>query len=133
MITTFRGRALDWYMKFYVVPTGVRKKSLDLIRIRLIEEFKKPKSESQCITKLKDIKHLSTESVWDFDQRFNILMAKVSFQMSDVQQKEWFIVVMLPHIHIPLMLQKFVSRSESLELAMKLEASPVRENGAGMM
>ena len=47
MITTFRDHALDWYMKFYVVPVGVPQKSLDQIQIGLIEEFKKPKSESQ--------------------------------------------------------------------------------------
>ena len=40
---------------------------------------------------------------------------------------------MLLHIHVPLMQQKNVSHSEALELAMKLEASPVGETGAGMM
>ena len=60
-------------------------------------------------------------------------MAKVSFQMLDVQHKELFIAVMLPHICIPLMQQKIVSQSKALELAMKLEASLIRETGAGMM
>ena len=40
---------------------------------------------------------------------------------------------MLPHIHIPLMQQKILSQSEALELAMKLQASPVRETSARMM
>ena len=31
MITTLRGRALDWYMKFSMVPTGVPHKTLDQI------------------------------------------------------------------------------------------------------
>ena len=79
MIVTFRVRALDRYMKFYVVPVGVLQKSLDQIQIGFIEEFKKPKSELQCITELKEIKQLSTEFVWDFDQIFNTLMAKVHF------------------------------------------------------
>ena len=79
MITTFTVHALDWYMKFYVVPIGVPQKSLDQIQIVLIEEFKKPKSELQCITKLKEIKQLSTEFVWDFDHRFKTLMDKVIF------------------------------------------------------
>ena len=43
------------------------------------------------------------ESVWDFDQWFKTLMAKVSFQMSDVQHKEWLIATLLPHIGGPLM------------------------------
>ena len=65
------------------------------------------------------------ESVWDFNQRFKTLMAKVIFQMSNVQHKEWFIATMLPHICIPLMKHKIVSHIEALELTMKLEASQV--------
>ena len=36
--------------------------------------------------------------VWDFDQCFKNMMAKFSFQMLDVQHKEWFITALLPHI-----------------------------------
>ena len=64
----------------------------------MFSEFKKPKSESQCITEIKEIKQALEESVWDFDKQFKTLMAKVSFQMSDVHHKEWFIVALLPHI-----------------------------------
>ena len=64
----------------------------------MICEFGKPKSESQCITEIKEIKQLPMESIWDFDQRFKNLMAKFSFQMSDIQHKEWFIAALLPHI-----------------------------------
>ena len=61
------------------------------------------------------------------------MMAKVSFQMSGVQHKEWFIVVLLPHIRGPLMQQKIVTQTEALELAMKLEASPIGDGAAGMI
>ena len=98
MITTLQGRVLDWYMKFFIVPVGVVLKTLNEIRVALIDEFKNPKSESQCITEIKEIRKLPTESVWDFNQIFNTLMAKVSFQMSDVQHKEWFIATLLPQI-----------------------------------
>ena len=64
----------------------------------MISEFGKPKSESQCITEIKEINKAPIELVWDFDQRFKTFMAKVSFQMPDVQNKEWFIVALLPHI-----------------------------------
>ena len=40
-------------MKFSVVPTGIQHKTLDQIQEKLIEEFKNPKFESQCITKIK--------------------------------------------------------------------------------
>ena len=52
-VTTFQERALDWYMKFVQVSMGHPQKTLVQIRIVLIEEFKKPKSESQYITELK--------------------------------------------------------------------------------
>ena len=110
MITTFRGRALDWYMKFSLVSVRTPQNFLDYIRTGLIDEFKKPKYELKCIAELKEIKQLSGESVWDFDQRFKTMMAKVSFHVSDFQHKQWFIVVLLPHIRVPLMQQKIVLR-----------------------
>ena len=60
-------------------------------------------------------------------------MDKVSFQMSDVQHKEWFIVSLLLHIWTPLMQQNIVSQITSLEIAMKLEASLVGDTSLGMM
>jgi hypothetical protein len=81
------------------------------IRKSLLKEFQKPKSESQCITELKEIKQLQNESVWDFDQRFKILMDRLTFQIPDEQHREWFIVGLLPHIRCPLMQQKIMSQS----------------------
>ena len=72
----------------------------------MIKEFKKPMSESQCITELKDIKQLPTETVWDFDQKFKALIDQVIFSLPPKQHKEWFIAALLPHIRILLMQQK---------------------------
>ena len=60
-------------------------------------------------------------------------MAKVSFQMLDVQRKEWFIVALLPHIRTSLMKKKIMSQIQALEITMKLEASPVGDTGSGMI
>jgi hypothetical protein len=49
--TTLRDCTLIWYMKF--VQGVSQLKSLNFIKTALISEFKKPKSESQCITKMK--------------------------------------------------------------------------------
>ena len=68
-----------------------------------------------------------------FDQIFKKLMAKVSFQMSDVQHKEWFIATLLPHIQTLLMQHKLVLRIEALEIEMKLEASLVGDTRLRMM
>ena len=58
--------------------------TLDEIQTRLFQEFKKSNSEAQYITELKEIKQFPNETIWDFDQRFKTLMARVSFKMSDV-------------------------------------------------
>jgi hypothetical protein len=52
--TTLRDHALSWYMK--LVQGLAQPKPQNKIKNALIAEFKKPKSESQCITKLKEIK-----------------------------------------------------------------------------
>jgi len=52
VVTTFRDRALNWFMKF----PGGQPKILNQIQMTLIAKFKKPKSESQCIIELKEIK-----------------------------------------------------------------------------
>ena len=56
MEKTLQGRTLDWYMKFVQVPMGTPAKIVDEVRKGLIEEFRKPKSEAQYITELKEIK-----------------------------------------------------------------------------
>ena len=60
-------------------------------------------------------------------------MAKVSFQMSVVHHKEWFIAALLPHIRGPLMQQNIESQMEALELVMKLEASLIDNGAVGMV
>jgi hypothetical protein len=80
--TTLRDHALSWYMKFV---QGATPKPLNAIKIVLTAKFKKPKSESQCITELKEIKKRIVELVWEFDQRFKTLTGHLSFQIPDEQ------------------------------------------------
>jgi hypothetical protein len=88
-------------MKFF---QGVEQpKPLNKIKTVLSTKFKKTKSESQCITKLKEIKQRVAKPVWEFDQRFKTLTGHLSFHIPDEQNKEWFIVSLLPHIRVPLM------------------------------
>jgi len=49
LVTMFRDRALNWYMKF----SQGQNKNLAEIKDALITEFIKPKSKSQCISELK--------------------------------------------------------------------------------
>jgi len=128
VVTTFRDRALNWFMKF----SRGQPKTLNEIQMALIVEFKKPKSESQCIIEIKEIKQLNSEPTWDFDQRFKVLMGQVSFPISYAQNKEWFIPAILPHIRISLTQHKVTSQEKALEISMKLEASPIGETCMGM-
>jgi hypothetical protein len=116
-------------MKFF---QGATPKPLNSIKTLLISKFKKPKSKSQCITELKEIKQRIAKLVWEFDRRFKTLTGYLSFQIPDEQNKEWFIVALLPHIKIPLMQQNIASQSELLEITMKLESSPMGESISSM-
>ena len=67
MIMPLWGCALEWFMTFCIVQVGNPQKTLEEIRLVMICEFRKPKFESQCITKIKEIKQAFEETVWDFD------------------------------------------------------------------
>ena len=84
MIMTLRGCTLEWFMKFCTAPAETPQKTLEEIWAAMTFEFRKPKSESQCIIEIKEIKQDLAKTVWDFDQRFKKQMEKVSFQMSNV-------------------------------------------------
>jgi hypothetical protein len=105
--TTLRYRALRWYMN--LVQGIAQPKFLNEIKNALVAEFKKPKLESKCITKLKEIKQRVAEPVWEFYQRFKTSTGCLNFQIPDEHNKEWFIVSLLPHIRVPLMQQKITS------------------------
>jgi hypothetical protein len=63
--TTLRDHVLSWYMKF--VTTSRQPRALNEINTALSAEFKKPNLDSQCITKLKEIKRKVTEPIWKFN------------------------------------------------------------------
>jgi hypothetical protein len=66
--------------------------------------------------------------MWKFDQRFKTLTGRLTFQILDEKNKEWFIISLLPHIRVPLMKQKIASQDEVLDIAMNLESSPMGES-----
>jgi hypothetical protein len=71
-----------------LVQVLAQPKPLTQIKNTLIAEFKKPMSESQCITELKEIKQKVVEPVWDFDKRFKTLTNRLTFQIPDDKNKE---------------------------------------------
>jgi hypothetical protein len=61
--TTFRDRTLTWYMKCKATAAARQMRSRKKIKRDMLKEFHKPKSESQCITKIKEIKQKSREII----------------------------------------------------------------------
>jgi len=54
----------------------------------LNNEFKKPKSQAQSVTKVKEIKKRVNESAWYFDQRLKCLLQQANLQISDEKHKD---------------------------------------------
>jgi hypothetical protein len=78
---TFREKSLTWYMKYKATaPTG-QERSLTKINQYMVREFHKPKSESQCVMEIKEVKQKEGETVWDYDHQFNILLERLTFQI----------------------------------------------------
>jgi len=67
LVTTFNDLTLIWYMKYQSTTLVGQARSLQDIKKALLKELHKPNSELQCIMKLKEIKKLHNELVWDFN------------------------------------------------------------------
>jgi hypothetical protein len=87
----FKGHALLWYMKYQTTTLDRTIKDIGRNWTSFIKGIWKPKSESQYITEMKEIKKIQTETVWDYDQRFKYVMGRLTFQIPDEQHREWFI------------------------------------------
>ena len=127
--TTFKDRALNWFMKY----SKGQVRTLLEVKLAMITKFKKPKSESQCITELKEIKQKPTEYMWEFDQKFKTLLSQVLFDINVQQYREWFIIALLPHIRLSLIQQKVTPQAKALEITMKLQPSSIAETSPGMV
>jgi hypothetical protein len=120
----FRGRALVWYMELQGITPTRQARTLEKIKKVLLKEFKNPKSKSQYITKIKEIKMVQTNLVWYYDQRFKDVMGRLTFHTPNQKHQEWFIAGLLPHIRRPLIQQKVALEAEALKIALKIESSP---------
>lgn len=129
LITTLQDRALSWYIKNNMVNPVA---SLVATKNTLNVEFKKPKLQSQCITKIKEIKQVVNEIAWDVDQRLKCLIGQANFHISNELHKEWYIATLFPHLILPLSQKNIGTQAEALEIVMKLEASPVQDTHIGV-
>jgi hypothetical protein len=61
--------------------------------------------------------------MWDYDQQFKIMLDRFRFHIQKIQHREWFIVGLLPHIHVPLTQQKVMTEAKFVEIVMHLEST----------
>ena len=83
--------------------------TIEDIKNTLKQQFKKPMSYSQIVVDLKDFKQGPSESVLEDDQRLKKVIREGGFQYDDRQHTEWFIAMLLPHLHVLMGHQTFES------------------------
>ena len=106
---------------------------LENIKVDPLKEFQKLNLASQRITQIKEIQQIIGNSIQEYDHRFKILLERLIFQILDVQNHEWCIMGLLPHIIVPLTQQKVGTQSDALEITIILEAIPRSEASLRML
>ena len=71
LVAMLQDRELTWYIKY--ITTNLNSTLVET-KTTLNVEFRKPKSQAQCVTKIKDMKKTTKESMWDIDQRLKCLL-----------------------------------------------------------
>jgi hypothetical protein len=118
---TLRDCALDGYMSLDVkIPLGVTK-TIAYVKKLLINEFQKPRSEDQYMTKMIEIRKKLGESVWEIDHRFKRLKGKLKYEIAHMQYRHLFVNSLLPHLEYSLRQQKFKTQAEALQTTLQLE------------
>ena len=116
----FEGRILDWYMGYIGQHAN---STVEEVKNALKQQFKKPKSYSKMVVDLKDFKQGPSESMWEANQQLKKVIREGGFQYDDIQHTKSFIVMLLPHLHVPMGHQTFESPDKALEVTMKLFGS----------
>ena len=81
---------------------------------------------------MKEFKQGVSESVWEVDQRLKREIREGGFEYDNRKHMEWFISMLLPHLHTPMSHQTFESQEKAVEVAMKLEATPREDTSLGV-
>ena len=81
---------------------------------------------------MKDFKKGASKSIWEADQRLKREIREGGFEYDDKKHTEWFIAMLLPHLHIPMSHQTFELQEKAVEVAMKLEVEPREDTSLGV-
>lgn len=129
LLIALQDRALSSYITYCLTHLV---ETLKDTKDALNNEYRKHKLQAESITKVKEIKKNVNESMWNFDQRLKWMLQQANIQITDAQQKDWYIIFLSPNLKFPLSQQKIVTWDEALEIDMKLEASPIQDTDLGV-
>ena len=72
--------------------------------------------------KLKDIKQIPREIVWEYNKRFKDLPSHISYNIESNLFVQWYVVGLLHHIRDPIIMHDIKTLEESLKKAQQMES-----------
>ena len=72
------------------------------------------------------------ETPWELDQRLEYRIHEANMNLTDSQQRDWFIVTLLPHLRIALSQQNIRTQEKTLEIVMRLHETHIQGSNLGV-
>ena len=117
-VGTLRKRVLTWYMNFMENQTRTKTE----IETNFLAFFKIEDVAHLAAQKLKDIKQVPGESIWEYDKRFKDLLSQIPLNIDANILVQWYIVGLLHHISDPLRMHDIKSLEEAFKKAKQMES-----------
>ena len=106
-----RKRALTWYMN--LIENKERTK--DEIKTNFLAFCKTEGVAHLASEKLKDIKKIPGEIVWEYEKRFKYLLSHISYNIDSNLLVQWYIAWLLHHVMAPLRMHDIKTLEEALK------------------
>lgn len=111
--TALRKRELTWYMNF-IENQAISK---DKIKSNFLSFFKMEDVTHLASQKLKYIKQVPSESVWEYDKIFKDLLSQILSNIDDNILVQWYVSGLLHHVRAPLRLHDIKTLEEAFKKA----------------
>ena len=129
LVSALQEHALTWYIKYNIDSLMF---ALADIQTAANKEFSRPKSQTQSIVGFKEIMMKPRETPSDLDQRLKCTILESNMNLTDGQNREWFMASLLPHLRVSLSQQKIGIQEEALENVMRLHETPMQDVNMGV-
>lgn len=114
-----RNRALTWYTNFIENQA----KSKDDIKSNFLVFFKMEDIAHLTAQKLKDIKRVPGESVWEYDKRFKYLLIQIPSNIDANLLVQWYVGGLLHHVRAPLRMLDIKTLKEAFKKSQQMESN----------